>query len=109
MRRFGLGRDRNAPPRGAAPAIFIVGVAGSGPTLLRLMLAAHPELAIPPETHFVPKVIRAVAQGTDPLAEITGHRRWPDFGLDAGALRERFESHRKLTAGDALREFYGLY
>lgn len=112
MRWPGLGRDPNAPPRGAAPAIFVVGVARSGTTLLRLMLDAHPRLAIPPETHFIPRVISA-CEGPDPhaaaLAEITGHRRWDDFGLDADALRERLASHRTLTAGDAMREFYGLY
>ena len=106
---MGLGRDPNAPPRGAAPAIFIVGVARSGTTLLRLMLDAHPELAIPPETHFIPKVINAVDEGRDPLEEMTGHRRWPDFALDADELRVRLEAHRSLTSGDALREFYGLY
>ena len=36
-----------------SPAPFVVGVGRSGTTLLRLMLDAHPELAIPPETHFV--------------------------------------------------------
>ena len=35
---------------------FLVGVARSGTTLLRLMLDAHPQLTIPPETHFVPKL-----------------------------------------------------
>lgn len=109
MRLLGLGRRRSAPPRGVEPAIFIVGVARSGTTLLRLMLDAHPRLAIPPETHFIPKVVKAVDEGRDPLAEITAHRRWPDFGLDAIELRRRFERHRPLTASDALREFFGLY
>ncbi|MGI9019977.1 MAG: sulfotransferase family protein [Solirubrobacterales bacterium] len=108
-----MGREPNAPPRGTRPAIFVVGVARSGTTLLRLMLDAHPELAIPPETHFISKVIRACEEGADPhadaLAEITGHRRWLDFGLDAEALRERFATHRRLAPGDAMREFYGLY
>ena len=38
------------------PPIFIVGSGGSGTTLLRLMLNAHPRLAIPPESNFVPEV-----------------------------------------------------
>jgi len=113
MRWPGRRRETNAPPRGAAPAIFIVGVARSGTTLLRLMLDAHPDLAIPPETHFIPRVIRACRTGDDAhaaaLKAITSHRRWPDFGLDAEVLRERFAAHRRLSAGDAMREFYGLY
>jgi hypothetical protein len=106
-------RRAEAPPSGAEPAIFIVGVARSGTTLLRLMLDAHPDLAIPPETHFIPQVIKAGEGSDDPssaaLEVITTHRRWPDFGLDAGELRARLERHRHLGAGDALREFYGLY
>src|SRR5439155_5512769 len=38
------------------PAPFIVGAGRSGNTLLRLMLDAHPQLAIPPETDFIPDV-----------------------------------------------------
>jgi hypothetical protein len=108
-----LGRRGAASPRGVEPAIFVVGVARSGTTLLRLMLDAHPDLAIPPETHFIPEVIAACKDADDPHAAaldvITTHRRWPDFGLGEGELRERFLSHRTLTAADALREFYGAY
>ena len=61
------GSDRWRPPHGCAagsaasrrpPAPFIVGVNRSGTTLLRLMLDSHPQLTIPPETHFVPEMIR---------------------------------------------------
>src|SRR5204862_8332991 len=41
------------------PAPFVVGMNRSGTTLLRMMLDSHPDLTIPPETHFVPDVIRA--------------------------------------------------
>jgi hypothetical protein len=103
------GRGRPAGP----PAPFIVGVARSGTTLLRLMLDAHPELAIPPETHFIPKVVKACDEPGDPRERvfelITTHRRWPDYGLDAGELRSRLDPIDPLTAGDALRAFYGLY
>jgi len=102
------GRGRTAGP----PAPFIVGVARSGTTLLRLMLDAHPELAIPPETHFIPKLIKACDEGDphDRVFELlTTHRRWPDYQLDGGELRERLDRIQPLTAGDALRAFYGLY
>ena len=101
------------------PAPFVVGVARSGTTLLRLMLDAHPELAIPPETHFIPKVAKAmgelpktVGEGEmrrRALAEITGHRRWPDFGLDARELDRRFDHTEPFNATNALRAFYRLY
>ena len=46
------------------PAPFVCGVTRSGTTLLRLMLDAHPDVAIPGETHWVPKLIKAFAQPT---------------------------------------------
>lgn len=51
-----------SPLQGAMP--FVVGANRSGTTLLRLMLDSHPELAIPPETHFVPNLIELYAGGT---------------------------------------------
>jgi hypothetical protein len=47
----GGGRSRIAP-------IFIVGAGRSGTTLLRLMLNAHPDIAIPSESHFIAPLIR---------------------------------------------------
>ena len=101
------------------PAPFVVGVARSGTTLLRLMLDAHPELAIPPETHFIPKLAKAMGEipksaGEDEMrrrahAVITEHRRWPDFGLDAHELDRRFDHTEPFNATHALRAFYALY
>ena len=41
------------PVPATAPPVFVVGCGRSGTTLLRLMLDAHSELAIPGETHFL--------------------------------------------------------
>jgi hypothetical protein len=77
------------------------------------MLDAHPELAIPPETHFVPELVKASKQPAatpERLAElVVGHRRFPDFGLDGDDLRRRFAAIRPFTAGDAIRAFYKMY
>jgi Sulfotransferase family len=95
------------------PAPFVVGVTRSGTTLLRLMLDAHPEMAVPPETHFVLDVIRAFKAGpvtAEGFVDIvTSHRRWPDFGLEPAALRERVAELSPLEPGEALRTFYRLY
>ena len=40
------------------PFPFIVGVARSGTTLLRAVVDAHPEIAIPPESRFIPTFAR---------------------------------------------------
>ena len=108
-------RDRRAAERGPErlPAPFVVGVNRSGTTLLRMMLDAHPELTIPPETHFGPELIEAADEGPATperlLATITSQREWGDFGLTEEELLERFGSHQRLTAGDALRDFYEAY
>jgi hypothetical protein len=111
-------RGRRDPQR--APAPFVVGIARSGTTLLRLMLDAHPELTIPPETHFLPRLFnhfdRWVKEGIegDELREralelITSHPRWGDIDLDPAPVRRRMADHDPLTAGDAARSFYEAY
>ena len=76
-----------------------------------MMLDAHPQLAIPAETHFVPELIElgeAGATGEELVAAIVGARTWADFGLEPDDLRERVA---ELDAGDAAgvaRAFYGL-
>jgi hypothetical protein len=95
------------------PAPFVVGVNRSGTTLLRMMLDAHPDLTMPPETHFVPELIEVAEQGNATpeafLATITKQREWGDFGLTQEQLIEAFGAIDPLNAGDALRAFYGLY
>lgn len=98
------------------PAPFVVGVGRSGTTLLRLMLDAHPALAIPPETGFLADLRRASEEGRDSQADlvevIASHWRWDDYGLERADVLERAEHHR--AAGEAcvqaaLRGFYEAY
>jgi hypothetical protein len=95
------------------PAPFVCGVTRSGTTLLRLMLDAHPELAIPGETHWVPKLIKAFErspQSPEDAANLAiDHKRWGDFHLDAAELRARIAALDPLTAADTIRAFYALY
>ncbi len=111
-------RGRRDPQR--VPAPFVVGIARSGTTLLRLMLDAHSELTIPPETHFLPRLFnhfdRWLADGVegDELRQramelITSHPRWGDIDLDPELVRRRMADHDPLTPGDAARSFYEAY
>ena len=129
MARASLGhRLRRRPSRTAAaphlaparlPAPFVVGAPRSGTTLLRLMLDAHPELTIPPETYFIVRAIKRWHEASrrlsleDPVDafydEATGHRRWRDIHLDADAFRRRLDDDRPREVGDAVRIFYRLY
>ena len=102
------------------PAPFVVGIARSGTTLLRLMLDAHPQLTIPPETHFAPKVINAYTQMREDkisneemrargAAIVVGHPRWGDFGLDAHEFQRRVDATDGITARPILRTFFEYY
>ena len=51
-----------------APMPMIVGSPRSGTTLLRLMLDAHPEMAIPPETGFLTMQL--------PSADVEDPKKW---------------------------------
>jgi hypothetical protein len=106
-------RSRWRRADGRPPAPFVVGVGRSGTTLLRLMLDAHPELTIPPETHFIPDLIDvAEERGATPellLEVIVSERHWGDFGLDRDELLERLRAADQLTAADAIRSFFSLY
>src|SRR5689334_4978208 len=94
-------------------APFIVGLSRSGTTLLRLMLDAHPELAIPPETHFIPEGAKACQEpGAPRAASLKGFpstSTWSDFHLAADMLEARIASIEPFDLSDALRAFYGLY
>jgi hypothetical protein len=107
---------RTKPARGDGerdPAPFVVGVGRSGTTLARMMLDAHPQMAIPPETHFVPDLIASCrrwrASPDRALRTITESRRWGDFDLDPDELLSRFRSLDPMDPAGVLRSFYGLY
>ena len=97
-----------------APAPFICGAGRSGTTLLRLMIDAHPQVAIPSESHFVPDLIKSALgapMSADELtASITSSNRWGDFHLEEAELAERIAAlGGRPRAGDAIRVFFRLY
>ncbi len=104
--------SRSRKPAGP-PVPFIVGVTRSGTTLLRLMLDAHPDLAIPPETHFVPSLIKATRKnGVSPDEAhgiVTGHRQWGDFNLDSAELLRRYCELDRIDPETTIRAFFELY
>ena len=107
-------RKQTPLPAGMMAAPFIVGVARSGTTLLRMMLDAHSQLGIPPETHFIPEVAKAVQDAGENarevfLGRIVESRVWKDFRIDPASLRARLETSEPFQIGPALRAFYQLY
>jgi hypothetical protein len=99
------------------PMPVIVGAPRSGTTLLRLMLDAHPDLAIPPETSFVVAASALNESDGDLRARFVetitafpaGAPNWQDFGLAREALAEAVQALDPFTVADGLRAFYRLY
>jgi hypothetical protein len=111
-----------AGPSPAARAVrepfpVIVGCPRSGTSLLAVMLDAHPKLAIPPETSFLPNVM---GLSGDPASLrrrffdiVTADRmtisNWSDFGLDKEAFWRRLQAIPSFTVAAGTRAFYALY
>ena len=100
-------------PGSRPPAPFVVGLTRSGTTLLRMMLDAHRELTIPPETHFVPDLIKAARDGGD--APTRCSRRSPRTapGATSGSTPRSCAAPRRgsspATRGGAVRAFFDAY
>ena len=101
------------PDPSTDPLPFIVGSPRSGTTLLRLMLDAHPLLAIPPETHFLPALLRLRSEGKTMREElfqtVVRGSRWNDFHLDEEAFKDRLEAVEPFTLTQGIHAFYGMY
>ncbi len=96
-----------------SPMPFIVGAPRSGTTLLRLMLDAHPAMAVPPETHFLFQAVQLPSVGDELRRElyqtIVGARQWLDFHLDGPRLWAELSQADPFTLGDGIRCFYRVY
>ena len=74
---------------------FLVGFTRSGTTLLRAMVDSHPQLAVPPESQFVPELARRRGTYERPdgfdierfTNDLTAHMRFIRWGLPASELR----------------------
>ena len=79
------------------------------------MLDSHPDLAIPPETHFLNPLIQASGRlRFNPKTAARTlvrdeRRRWNDFGLTEEELVEAYKQIKPFNTTDAVRGFYFLY
>lgn len=101
----------------AATFPFLTGCERSGTTMLRAMVDAHPQVAVPDESHFLPTLVarrHALEDGSgvhvDRLVQLLhtspGFRRWR---LDRQAVAECFWRARPRDLAAAVRLLYGLY
>jgi len=96
------------------PMPIVVGVGRSGTTLLRLMLDAHRELAVPGETGFLLPILHRRRQGRDLSCDdfgrmVTGFDRWPDLALPAAVYLRALRDIDPFTVSDGIRLYYQLY
>ncbi|MEA2206338.1 MAG: hypothetical protein QOE77_3114 [Blastocatellia bacterium] len=109
--------DNETPAAGLPPMPVIVGAPRSGTTLLRVMLDAHPELAIPPETGFL--TLGAKFRGTGDVLRQQFFRgvtnfpseasAWPDFQLSEESFWLTLSQIDPFTVSAGYRTFYRMY
>ena len=92
------------------PPFCIVGSARSGTTLLRLMLNAHRDVAVPPESRFITEL----QQTNDPvdvesfLSKLAAHKRFDAWDLPLDAVRNEVEGER-VPYAEAIAAAYRAY
>lgn len=95
------------------PVPFIVGSPRSGTTLLRFMLDAHPEMAIPPETGFFMEGEIFSADRDRFFEEIINFSpnapRWRDFHIAKKDFHEELLKIHPFFTADGFRAFYLFY
>jgi hypothetical protein len=93
---------------------FIVGSGRSGSTLLRVILASHSRIAIPPETYFLLPLVRELSIDR-PLSReeveravkiITEHYRWPDMDFEADEFRREASALAAPNLRDVVEVIY---
>lgn len=97
--------------------IFIVGCARSGTTLLRSMLTSHPNIAIPPETHFIPRLVGHFGHGpwsqqyvkTKVLPFLASTKHFWDLQIPLRLFRDRITSYEEITAAEFFHVMFSVY
>ena len=110
------GADPTPEARGPMPVV--VGCPRSGTTLLAVMLDSHPQIAMPPETAFLPELrVLAGKEGAalrrDFFTLLTTDRwgvsNWNDIGIDKDAYWRRLCTLKAFSITGGLRVLYGMY
>lgn len=93
---------------GAAP-FFIVGSARSGTTMLRLMLNAHVDVSVPPESRFVVELYEQDEVDVKAtLARLGAHHRWAAWELPLELVQAELKS-RIATYEEVMSAAYRAY
>ncbi|MFN2489861.1 MAG: sulfotransferase [Actinomycetota bacterium] len=93
------------------PSFFIVGSARSGTTMLRLMLNAHPEVAVPPESRFIVELWhhRNLVRVDSFLDELGAHKQFRAWNLGTEAVRRELPGTPTVAYSEAVDAPYKAY
>lgn len=94
-----------------SPPFFIVGSARSGTTLLRVILNAHSEVAVPPESRFVTELWNG-SDEVDPedfIERLASHRQFQGWSLDPDLVRRELGGGDHITYARAVEGTYFAY
>jgi hypothetical protein len=105
------------PSSERVPFPFIVGCGRSGTTLVRAMLDAHPDVAVPDESYFPAWFGRHRARYEDGddfaldrlIRDINSHESRARWGLDADGVAAALRAATPRTFADAVRAYYTYY
>lgn len=90
---------------------FVVGSARSGTTLLRMMLNAHPKIALPPESRFIVELYDGSddVNVADLLRRLEAHKRWRTWGLPIEKVATELEGLERAPYADVLEACYRAF
>ena len=98
------------------PYVFIVGCPRSGTTLLRRVVDAHPQIAITPETQWIPRLFKR-RKGLSPQGLVTpklidkliAHRRFLLLGIGRDELVTLLKVREPISYADFVGGLFDLY
>ena len=90
---------------------FIVGSARSGTTLLRVILNAHPNVTVPPESRFVTELWRHSSEVSAErfLSALEQHRQFQSWNLPIEAVRTELNDRETVPYAVAIEAVYAAY
>jgi hypothetical protein len=99
------------PTAAPAPPFFVIGSARSGTTMLRMILNAHRDVAVPPESRFIVELWRGerVIDVERWLRDLDAHRRFRAWELPLKAVRAELGDAATVAYEDAVAATYRAY
>jgi hypothetical protein len=89
---------------------FIVGSARSGTTLLRMMLNAHREVTVPPESRFVVELYQGDEVEVDDFLErLQDHKRFQAWDLPIASVKNELEGRERVPYREATEAVYRAF